>query len=1113
MKSFNNPSIITLQETKVNSHGTLRIPGYQIFEKLRKGNGGGLLTAINNNLNPVLIQSENDSLEILIVQCEIKKELKIRVINCYGPQETESKEKLVEFWQGVESEILSSENAGCHVLVQTDANAKLGPEIVKNDPHQMSSNGKYLRDILKRLNLSCLNSHRLCTGTITRFRKTKRCTESAVLDFIIVSRFLSEKLTSMLVDEKRQFVITKYASGKGIKVISRSDHNPLWAKFRITLDISRRKKERVEIFDFKNQDSLASYKALTNNCFELRSCCMSDSPPEVQYRKFFKTLDNVFHKCFRKIRVRTEGDTSTTRAKGNKKLDVLFNKKKEIEAKKCKSKSEKEIEILDLQIHRLELLISEILSEKNIKIVEEMATQVNTLDGRFCQNGLWKLKKKLFPKMKEPPAGKYDEFGNLITAPETLKQLYLKTYQNRLEHRKISERYEDLRKIKNELWDIRFELLKVKPASTWNLKDVENAAKSLKNNQSRDPNSMINELVKPSFAGTDLQRAILNMMNLILESFEVPEQLLYADITSIYKNKGSRMNLENDRGIFVLSVLRKILDRLLYFEKYPHLDRSMSCSNVGARKHRNVRNHLFILNGVINNVVRSSDHPIDIQIYDLVQAFDALWLQDCMNDVYDCLPHEERNKNLALVYELNRVNLVAVNTPVGQTERVNLPKIVQQGGGWGPMECSVSIDKIGRLCTKEKKHLYRYREMVDVLPLSMVDDLLAIAPCGIKSIALNAFINVHIEMKKLRFHTPNSDGKTKCHKIHVGERDEFCPNLEVHKTVMPEKDQEIYLGDVTSRDASNKSNISGRVAKGNGKIAEVLAILSKVSLGRHYFKMALVLRETIFLMSIMVNSEVWYMVSKQDLEELESLDRSLIKRILTVPFSTPTAALYLETGTMRIGTLMKARRLNYLHYLISISKEEMLSRFFYCQWYTGKSYDWTTQVKKDIEDFEMSKHKSLKNRWASDRVIDIVASLSKRRWKNIVQEQAEKFELRELLKMKDMNSPVKMKYLKYTRLKLQDYFSDYDLNKAKTLFRFRTFMSDYAENYHNKELNACPLCINHLDSQELGWTCTEVVSRTETGVNFEDVFQEYIASEAVEKVCLLERLRKDIPLQ
>ena len=157
--------------------------------------------------------------------------------------------------------------------------------------------------------------------------------------------------------------------------------------------------------------------------------------------------------------------------------------------------------------------------------------------------------------------------------------------------------------------------------------------------------------------------------------------------------------------------------------------------------------------------------------------------------------------------------------------------------------------------------------MVDVLPLSMVDDLLAIAPCGIKSIALNAFINVHIEMKKLRFHTPNSDGKTKCHKIHVGERDEFCPNLEVHKTVMPEKDQEIYLGDVTSRDASNKSNISGRVAKGNGKIAEVLAILSKVSLGRHYFKMALVLRETIFLMSIMVNSEVWYMVSKQDLEE------------------------------------------------------------------------------------------------------------------------------------------------------------------------------------------------------------------------------------------------------
>ena len=167
------------------------------------------------------------------------------------------------------------------------------------------------------------------------------------------------------------------------------------------------------------------------------------------------------------------------------------------------------------------------------------------------------------------------------------------------------------------------------------------------------------------------------------------------------------MELSNDRGIFLLAVLRKILDKLVYLEKYPDLDKKMSDSNIGARKNKNVRNHLFIVYGVINSVLREGRGCVDIQIYDLVQAFDALWLQDCMNDIWDCLPESQRDRKIALIYETNRNNLVAVNTPVGQTERVNMPQIVQQGGGWGPMQCSVTIDKLGRQCIQGRKYMYK----------------------------------------------------------------------------------------------------------------------------------------------------------------------------------------------------------------------------------------------------------------------------------------------------------------------------------------------------------------------------------------------------------------------
>ena len=120
----------------------------------------------------------------------------------------------------------------------------------------------------------------------------------------------------------------------------------------------------------------------------------------------------------------------------------------------------------------------------------------------------------------------------------------------------------------------------------------------------------------------------------------------------------------------------------------------------------------------MNFVINEEKSCMDIQIYDLVKAFDSLWLEDCMNDVCDSLPTEEQDDKLALLYEANVTNLVAVNTPVGLTKRVNMPRIVMQGATFGPILCSNSIDKVGKTLyqrgescfyTKISCHQYHYR--------------------------------------------------------------------------------------------------------------------------------------------------------------------------------------------------------------------------------------------------------------------------------------------------------------------------------------------------------------------------------------------------------------------
>ena len=96
-----NPSIITIQETKHKKMGILKLPGYQNFEKIRNGKaGGGLLTSVLEDLNPILISTTKDDIEILTVEASVGFG-KIRIINGYGPQEDVDIICVLNFGQGL----------------------------------------------------------------------------------------------------------------------------------------------------------------------------------------------------------------------------------------------------------------------------------------------------------------------------------------------------------------------------------------------------------------------------------------------------------------------------------------------------------------------------------------------------------------------------------------------------------------------------------------------------------------------------------------------------------------------------------------------------------------------------------------------------------------------------------------------------------------------------------------------------------------------------------------------------------------------------------------------------------------------------------------------------
>ena len=170
----------------------------------------------------------------------------------------------------------------------------------------------------------------------------------------------------------------------------------------------------------------------------------------------------------------------------------------------------------------------------------------------------------------------------------------------------------------------------------------------------------------------------------------------------------------------------------------------------------------------------------------------------------------------------------------------------------------------------------------------MCDDLNGVARCGMESVALNTFITTQIELKKLKFHTPDKDGKSKCHKIHVGKNHDACSVLQVHGTVMEGVTHDTYLGDVISGDGRNTRNINKRISRGIGISSQIMNLLRDICLGKHYIEIALLLRESMFVNSVLTNAEIWYLLRKEEIKQLEDLDRTLLRKIMNVPFSTPS---------------------------------------------------------------------------------------------------------------------------------------------------------------------------------------------------------------------------------
>ena len=232
------------------------------------------------------------------------------------------------------------------------------------------------------------------------------------------------------------------------------------------------------------------------------------------------------------------------------------------------------------------------------------------------------------------------------------------------------------------------------------------------------------------------------------------------------------------------------------------------------------------------------------------------------------------------------------------------------------------------------------------------------------------------------------------------------------------------------------------------------------------------------------------------MKQLEDLDLNLLRKILNTPFSVPPEAVYLELGCLNISTIIKARRINYLHYLVTQDENSMLYKFFSAQWKYPSKSDWTEQVRLDLADFGLPAD------------LEYIKEKSKSKFAKLVKIKAKEFTFFSYLE----RNLSKLENLFYKELKLQKYLEleNLTVKQAQSLFSYRTRMANFSENFRGPSgPQLCPICKTHLDSQHLSFQCPQVKENVKIEGEYNKIFTDNTDTKLVKTLVNISKYRDE----
>ena len=1006
------PALVCICETKVGNSklidNKMEGAGYKaITRPIKDGQGGLMLASKIDTVGKLLDVTSTPLKNILVGRLAIRGG-NLRIIAGYAPQETDNPETREEFFEELSMEIQSGYQAMDSVLVLGDLNAKL--EMDENDNvNPESKNGKLLCELVEEQKLNVMNLSAKCIGKWTHVIRTTG--ETSRLDYVLAEEKVERTITNMIIDEST--LLCPFHIKNKVKIMS--DHNSILMNMKIRMQDKQKKTEQGEE-SVRWKIKAEGIEQLSKSCDKcLNTGNISDKTTQEMYDSFEQKIKMVLDECFKRIveKKSKPGPILNKKFHNIVKCINTFAKKGKAQRKVATTYLQKLVEI-DIE------QITKNRAENLKKVVSEM-----TIDGQFNAEKYWKMRKS--HNKKHQTCSSVIRDGKEVFEPEQIMHAFKEEFQERLEKPEMEEWLQELSKKTDKLLELLIECGGEK-SQPFSMEELESVLREIKNGKSCGPDGIPPEIFK--YGGEQMKKALLEIMNKIKESAEIPSQWDKVDITTLYKKKGKLKELVNQRGIFLTAVAYKLLERLIKKRTNSTMEK-INLLQAGGREGRCTTDQTFIMRSMVNHAIYLG-RTLYVTCYDYKQCFDKLWMEEAVLSQWRLGLSVEW---VEVILKLNEVAKIAVKTPFGQTERFLTRNITKQGTVTGPSLCCSSLG--------ECLDIYEGGAQigsVQIPALAFVDDINTMAT-SIRDVHESHDKTVWFSERK---NQPLHEGKCEviCINASLGDA---VPVLTIKGKPVLEKDKIVYVGDTFNKRGNCKDLILDRVSKGIGCLRSTMAECGDVSLGQHAIESQIMMYKAVFVQTVLFNGGGWCNLSIESINKLKVLQMKFLKRILHAPRSTSINAVLIELGIKPIVSELHERQLNYLHKIVRSSEQDPVRLVYEQQKRFEFEKNWYWEVKKLLVMYNLEEDE------------EKIRKIGKLAWKNLVTKQVG-------LKILEEFNKQETRYPEQSHLGTKDYFKKMSPRKARILFAMRARTMDIrGVRKYMYDDTTCRLCGEHCE--------------------------------------------------